>query len=116
MSSDLESITAVVSAARRRLENGELVFAVKDALRVIQSCNAYEIAVLRVEDFPGLNVSTYDLRVGSPGHGELWPEFVRRNNSLAEEFIQRQKAVNRESDCVLTTSSWLEFRRESQDK
>jgi hypothetical protein len=109
MTSDLEAVPGVAGAARRRLENGELVFAVKDVLRVIHSCNSSQTAILGVEIFSGLNASTYDLGMESPPGVEFWSEFVKRNNTLAEEFVQKQIHNKAESDCILTTASWREF-------
>lgn len=109
MTSDLETVPGVACAARRRLENGELVFSVKDVSTIIQSCKSCEIAVLGIEIFPGLNISIYDLRLKGPSREELWSEFVSGNNAQAQEFIKRQGEAKAESDCVLTTASWREF-------
>jgi len=109
MSSDLETVPGVAGAARRRLENGELVFAVKDVLGVVQFCSSSQLVVLGIEVFPGLNISTYDLGMESPRAREFWPEFVKRNHTLAEAFIQKQTRIEAESDCILTTASWREF-------
>lgn len=108
MKSGLGAIPDISPFVRRKLDD-ELVFAVKDALTVIQSCTRLGIAVLGIEIFPGLNVSTYDLGMESPRGVDGWHEFVRVNNALAEEFIRKQDQKEAESDCVLTTASWSEF-------
>jgi hypothetical protein len=57
---DLDTVPGVASAALRRTSDGGLVFTVARAGEVIRACTSSGIAVLGVEVFPGLNVSTYD--------------------------------------------------------
>jgi hypothetical protein len=101
--SDLETVPTAASARTRRMPDGELVFAVEHALEVIQACTSSEIAVLGIEIFPGLNVSTYDREVKDPAEEEFWPGYVEANNALAEDFIRRNPAP-RTSECILTTA------------
>jgi len=115
MSLDLESVPGVASVARRRLGNGELVFAVRDVPSVIKSCSSSEVAVLGVEIFPGLNVSAYDFKVESPLGIEGWPVYVRSNNTLALAFVEGQDQEKCDRDCILTTVSWREFCRMKPD-
>jgi hypothetical protein len=105
---DLEMVPAVASAVLRRESNGELIFTFRDAVEVIQACTSSRIAVLGIEVFPGLNVSTYDLHVKDPAKEEFWTGYVGTNNALAEDFVRRNPAPST-SECILTTASWREF-------
>jgi|SRR5580658_5082694 hypothetical protein len=104
---DLEMIPNAASAALRR-DSGELVFTLGRAVEVVQACTASGIAVLGVEVFPGLNVSTYDLHVRDPTDEKDWPSYVRTNNALAEDFLKRNPASSTD-ECILTSASWREF-------
>ena len=106
--SDLETIPTAASAWTRRMPDGELVFVVDHALEVIQACTSSGIAVLGIEIFPGLNVSTYDRELKHPAEEEFWPGYVEANNALAEDFIRTNPAP-KASECMLTTASWREF-------
>jgi hypothetical protein len=108
MNFDLETVAGVMSAVIAKMDNGELVFTIDHALDVIRACTAAEIAVLGIEVFPGLNVSTYDQHVKSPAGKEHWLGFVKTNNVLAEDFIRINPAPGT-SECILTTASWREF-------
>ena len=77
-------------------------------MEVIQACTAAGIAVLGIEVFPGLNVSTYDLHVKDAANENNWPGYVRANNALAEDFL-RKNAASSTDECILTTASWREF-------
>jgi hypothetical protein len=104
---DLEMIPSAASAALRR-DSGELVFMLGRAVEVVQACTASGIAVLGIEVFSGLNVSTYDLHVKDPANEKDWPDYVRTNNALAEDFLRKNPAPS-SSECILTTASWREF-------
>jgi len=102
----LESVPGVASLAVRRMDDGELVFTVEHELEVIRACSEAGVAVLGAEIFPGLNVSTYDVK--NDPKDESWPSFVRANNVLAEEFFKGNPAMGTD-ECVLTATSWREF-------
>jgi hypothetical protein len=109
--SSLETVPGVASAISRKI-SGELVFTVGRAGRaadVIRACTPSGIAVLGVEVFPGLNVSTYDQRLEDPPDERCWPDYVRTNNALAEDFL-RKNSVPTTYECILTTAPWQEFR------
>lgn len=59
--SDLETVPGATAAALRREGDGGMVFTREKAVEVVEACTAASIAVLGVEIFPSLNVSTYDL-------------------------------------------------------
>jgi hypothetical protein len=79
----LDAIPEVTSAVLRREANGELVFTIGRAVEVIEACTFAGIAVLGIEVFPGLNVSTYDSHLKNPANEKHWPGYVRTNNALA---------------------------------
>jgi hypothetical protein len=106
--SDLEMVPAVASAVLRRMPNGELIFTVERALNLIGACSWSGIAVLGVEVFPGLNVSTYDQHLKSPTNESHWSGYVRTSNALAEDFLRKNPAPST-AECILTTTSWREF-------
>jgi hypothetical protein len=106
--SDLEMIPAVASAVLRRMPNGELVFTVARAAGVIEACTSSGIAVLGIEVFPGLNLSTYDQRLKVTANENYWPAYVRANNALADDFLRKNPASSTD-ECILTTTSWREF-------
>jgi hypothetical protein len=105
---DLEQVPGVSAAVVRKLDNDEMVFARASALGLIEGCTLAEIAVLGVEVFPGPNVSTYDLFLKNEVQEASWPEYVRINNLLAEEFLRKNPTVT-DAECILTTASWREF-------
>lgn len=107
-SRDFETIPKAMSAASRRMPNGELVFTVERAAEIIEVCSSCGIAVLGCEVFPGLNVSTYDQHLKNPTSEQSWPGYVRISNALAEHFLRTNPAPG-SSECVLTTASWREF-------
>lgn len=90
------------------MPNGEFVFTVGRALEIIESCSYSGIAVLGLEVFPGLNVSTYDQHLKRPADERHWPGYVRTCNALAEDFVRKNPA-SRTDECILTTASWREF-------
>jgi hypothetical protein len=105
---DLEQVPGVSAAVIRKLDNGEMVFTRASATALIEGCTAAQIAVLGVEIFPGLNVSTYDLFLKNDQNEASWPGYVRVNNVLAENFLRNNPAPS-DSECILTTASWREF-------
>ncbi len=117
--SDLEMVPAVTFAVMRRTSNGELVFTVARAPEIIEACSSSGIAVLGIEVFPRLNVSTYDLHVKDPADEKHWPSYVKSNNALAGDFLRRNPASGTD-ECILTTASWREFceikRQEKESK
>ncbi|GEM_PF-6428129 len=98
------------AAVIRKLDNGEMVFTRHSAADLVAACTAAQIAVLAVEIFPGLNVSTYDLFLKDDTKEAGWPDYVRVNNVLAEDFLKNNPAPSN-AECVLTTASWREFRQ-----
>jgi len=113
--SDLEAVPGVMSAILRRESSGELVLAPGLALEVIEACSSSGVAVLGIEMFPGLNVSTYDQHLKAPADEKLWSGYVRANKALAEDFLRKNLATS--TECILTTASWREFceiQRESE--
>jgi hypothetical protein len=106
--SDLDAVPGVTSAVLRREANGELVFTVGRAVEVIEACISAGIAVLGIEDFPGLNVLTYHSHLKNPANEKHWPGYVRTNNALAEDFIRKNPAPST-SECILGTASGREF-------
>lgn len=105
---DLEQVPGLSAAAIRMLENGETVFTRDSAQGLIKACTAAQIAVIGVEMFPGLNVSTYDQLLRSKVKEASWPQYARINKILAEEFLRNNRAPTG-AECVLTTASWREF-------
>jgi|ERR1035438_733387 hypothetical protein len=115
--SDLEMVSSIASAVLRK-NSGELVFTVGRAAEVVQACTPSGIAVLGVEVFPGLNVSTYDQHLKDPADEKYWLGYVRANNALAEDFLRKNPAPSTD-ECILTTASWREFceiKRQSKQK
>ena len=106
--SDLETVPGAASALRRRCEDGEMVFTLSSAIAVVRACTLAGVAVLGIEVFPGLNVSTYDLQLKDPPAESSWSGYVKVNNALAEDFIRKNPASEM-SECILTTASWREF-------
>jgi hypothetical protein len=110
MGKDFEMVPGVSAAAIRKMSNGEMVFTRAGAEGLIQACTAAQVAVLGVEIFPRLNVSTYDLFLKNELKEGSWSQYVRVNNVLAEDFLRNNPASS-DSECVLTTASWREFRK-----
>ena len=113
---DFETVPGVTPAILRRESNGELVLALARALEVIEACSSSGIAVLGIEVFPGLNVSTYDQHLKPATDEKHWPGYVRTNNALAEGFLRKNLATGT-GECIFTTASWREFwemQRQSQ--
>jgi len=110
MSDDFEAVPGVSAAVIRKMADGEMVFTRASAEGVIQACTAAQIAVLSVEIFPGLNVSTYDLFLKNDLKEASWSQYVRVNNVLAQDFL-RDSPASSDSECVLTTASRREFRQ-----
>ena len=85
---------------------------------MIKVCSANLIAVLGPDLFKisddGLyeteKLSEYHLgNKQDPQSIEEWPEYVRTNNALAEEFA-RQNPAGDDHVYILTTASWREFK------
>ncbi len=95
MSNDFEAVPGVSAAAIRRMSDGEMVFSRASAEGLIQECTAAQIAVLGVEIFPGLNVSTYDLFLKNDPKEGSWSQYVRLNNVLAEDFLRNNPSTRR---------------------
>jgi hypothetical protein len=110
MSDDFEAVPGVSAAAIRKMADGEIVFGRASAAALIPACTAAQIAVLGVEIFPGLNVSTYDSFLKNDPKETNWSQYVQVNNVLAEDFLRNNPASS-DSECVLTTASWREFCR-----
>jgi hypothetical protein len=115
---DFEAIPAVAAAAVGAMGN-ELTFAFPEVLDVIGICSANQIAVLGPDLFrlrsDGLyeteKLSGYHLQVKAvPQRIEEWPDYVRTNNSLAEEFVRTNPAGD-DHVYILTTASWREFHK-----
>ncbi len=106
--SDFEAVPGIADVVVRKLDNGELIFKLESAAQILRGCTRAGIAVLGVEVFPGLNLSTYDLFLKDPANEANWPGYVHCNNILAEDFIMRDRAPGG-SQCVLSTVSWREF-------
>jgi hypothetical protein len=112
MSGDFEAAPGVAAAAIRKMD-GEMVFTRASAVELIPACTVAQIAVLGVEIFPGLNVSTYGLFLKNNPEEGTWFQYVRVNNVLAEDFL-RSNPASSDSECILTTASWREFRQIKQ--
>jgi hypothetical protein len=110
MGDDFGAVPGVSSAVIRRMANGEMVFTRDRAADLIPACTAAQVAVLGVEIFPGLNVSTYNLFLTNDPKEGNWSQYVRVNNVLAEDFLRNNPAAGN-SECILTTASWREFRQ-----
>jgi len=114
---DFERIYEISNSAVGRVGN-ELTFPFPEVLKVIELCSADQIPVLGVEMFLVKADGYYASCCSVYGLQEKqkwpavrladWPEFVRENNVLAEEFVRRNPLGN-EYVYVLTTSSWREF-------
>jgi hypothetical protein len=114
---DFEQIQEIADAAVGRV-GSELTFPFPEVLNVIELCSASEIAVLGVELFLvkpdgyyACGSSDYDLKEKQKWPVVQladWPEYVRYNNGLAKECVQRNP-LGDEHVYVLTTSSWREF-------
>ncbi len=118
MTSDFELIPGIASAATSKAGD-ELTFPFPEVLDVIKLCSKNLIAVLGPDLFKitshGLyqteKLSGYHLEIKiHPQRIEEWPEYVRINNMLAEEFI-RQNPAGDDHVYILTTASWREFCR-----
>ncbi len=115
---DLGTITAIVEKSVGTFGDNELSFAFPEVLEVIQLCSANQIAVLGVELFKvrdggmyNAALSVYDLSIGSdPETVPEWPEYVKKNNAQAEEFV-RQNPAGDDHVYVLTAASWREHGR-----
>jgi len=116
MTRDIELLPGVLAAAVGRTGN-ELTFAFPEVLDVIKLCSANQIAVLGPDLFKlrsdGLyqteRLSGYHLDLKeNPQRVEEWPEYVKVNNALAEEFV-RQNPAGDGHVYILTTASWREF-------
>ena len=116
MTSDFEMLPAIATAASGKMDDGELLFTFPEVLEVIKVCTAKQIAVLglelfevRPEGYGTKKLSGYDQQMNrGPEKLEGWPDYVRKNNALAEEFV-RTNPTGDDHVYVLTTSSWREF-------
>jgi hypothetical protein len=113
---DFEAIPAVKAKAAGAIGN-ELTFTYPEVLDVIAVCSTNQIAVLGIELMKLCNdglyqtegLSVYDLSIGKdPSTLQEWPEYVKANNTRAEEFV-RQNPAGDDHVYVLTTSSWREL-------
>ena len=119
---DLERIPGVTDAAIGRVGD-EPFFPFPEVLKVIELCTGNQIAVLGIELFvltpdgyQASGASDYDVQEKQKWFlVQLadWPEYVRSNNTLAEECVRRNPRGD-EHVYVLTTSSWREFERLKQ--
>jgi hypothetical protein len=116
MTGDFELIPGIVAASVGRTGD-ELTFTFPEVLGVIKLCSINQIAVLGPDLFKlcsdGLyqteKLSGYHLEIKKhPQRIEEWPEYVKTNNTLAEEFI-RQNPAGDDHVYILTTASWREF-------
>ena len=117
MIDDFEQITGVSAAAIGKVGD-ELTFPYPEVLSVIELCSTNQIAVLGVELFLVKADGHYASGSSAYHIGEkqrwpavdlkVWPEYVRYNNGLAEEFV-RQNPLGDDHVYVLSTSSWSEF-------
>lgn len=116
MTSDLQLIPGIVAAAAGK-SGDELTFTFPEVLEVVKLCSMNQIAVLGPDLFKitsnGLyqteKLSGYHLEIKNhPQRIEEWPEYVKMNNTLAEEFI-RQNPAGDDHVYILTTTSWREF-------
>ena len=116
MIKDFELIPSVVAAAGSKMDDGELLFTFPGVLEAIRAGTTQQIAVLGFElmqVYPdGLftrKLSGYDKQMEkAPTRIEDWPDYVRLNNNLAEEFV-RLNPTGDDEVYVLTTSSWREM-------
>jgi hypothetical protein len=117
MKSDLELIPGILAASVGRTGDDELTFAFPDVLDAIKLCSTNLIAVLGPDLFKissdGLyqtvKLSGYHLTIKTnPQSIEQWPEYVKINNALAEEFV-RQNPAGDDHVYILSTASWREF-------
>jgi hypothetical protein len=114
---DFQRIPGVAAAAIGEVGD-EPTFAFPEVLEVVKLCSANQIAVLGVELFlvkpDGYYASgcsayeLYEKQRWSVVRLTEWPEYVRYNNALAEEFTRRNP-LGDDHVYVLTTSSWREF-------
>jgi hypothetical protein len=115
MKSDFELIPTIVAAAIGTIGD-EMTFSFPEVLEVIKLCTANQIAVLglelldvRPEGHRTKKLSGYDLQMNKgPETIGGWPDYVRMNNALAEDFVG-QNPPGDGLVYVLTTSSWREF-------
>lgn len=116
MTTDFEMLAPIATAASGKMDDGELLFTFPEVLEVIKVCTAKQIAVLglelfevRSEGYDTKKLSGYDQQMNrGPEKLEGWPDYVRKNNALAEEFV-RTNPTGDDHVYVLTTSSWREF-------
>jgi hypothetical protein len=119
MNRDFERIPGVKAATIGKVGE-ELTFPFPEVLEVIRLCSASEIAVLGVELFLvkadgyyALGCSDYDLQEKQRwpvAQESSWPEYVRYNNNLAEEYVLRNP-LGDEHAYVLTAASWKEIQQ-----
>ena len=115
MKSDFELIQPIAAAAIGTVGD-EMTFSFPEVLEVIKLCTANRIAVLGLELFEvhpegyhTKKLSGYDQQMNKgPEKIDGWPDYVRMNNALAEDFV-RQNPTGDDHVYVLTTSSWREF-------
>lgn len=119
MTQDFEQIPGVSSAAIGKVGD-EPTFPFPEVLQVIKACSANQIAVLGVELFLvkpdgyyAFGCSDYDLDERQKWPQVLpatWPDYVRYNNSQAEDCVRRNP-LGDDHVYILTTASWNEFRK-----
>jgi hypothetical protein len=123
MSGDFSLLPSISNAAIGKV--GDLLtFSFPEVLEVVKQCATNEIAVLGVEvlrvrtdGYYTEALSTYDLQPFGRADVERagWVDYVRLNNSSADEFI-RLNPTGDDHVYVLTTASWREFREIQQIK
>ncbi len=109
-------LPTVTTAASGKMDNGELFFTFPEVRGIIRLCTTKQIAILglelfevRPEGYYTKNLSGYEQQMNEgPEKLEGWPEYVRMNNSLADEFVRTNPSGD-DHVYVLTTSSWREF-------
>jgi len=115
MIGDFESVHAIAALAVGRIGD-ELTFTYPRVLEVVKLSTTNEIAVLGFElleptkaGYATKKLSAYDLP--APTAVDIrnqWPNYVRANNVLAEEFVRANPAGG-DDVYVLTTASLSEF-------
>jgi len=110
---DFENIEAIKYLANHALPGGgrEFAFTIPQVFQAIKLCTTNGIAVLGVETFE-IKCGEYHTKALSSYELQLhnWDQFVKKNNALAEAFIDQNPAGDGHV-YVLTTSSRGEFSR-----
>jgi hypothetical protein len=115
MKSDFELIPSIADAAIGKVGE-ELAFSFPEVMEVIRLCTANQIAVLgldlfeaRPEGYHTKRLSAYNQQMNDgPDRDGAWTDYVRLNNTFAEDFV-RQNPTGDDHVYVLITASWKEF-------